>query len=259
MGNFEFDGEKYKQASKHQKEWGNKLIAGLKLTGNETILDLGCGDGVLTEQLARSVPDGRVLGIDASVGMIETARKLRCNNLTFACADINEINFNAEFDVIYSNAALHWVKDHERLLKNCYAALKTSGVIQWNFAAAGTCETFNAAAQSAIREDAFKAYFTDFVWPWFMPSKEQYEALAAETDFRSFSVDYENADRYFADRAEMIKWIDQPSLVPFLVRLPDEKKEGFRKRVIDGILAKAEQPDGKCFEYFRRLHVNAIK
>ena len=70
MGTYEFDGEKYKKASRHQKEWGNKLISSLQLKGNEAILDLGCGDGILTEQLSLLVPNGYVLGIDASVGMI---------------------------------------------------------------------------------------------------------------------------------------------------------------------------------------------
>lgn len=77
MSTFEFDGAKYKIASTHQKEWGNTLIAELSLKGNETILDLCCGDGVLTEQLAAAVLDGRVLGIDASGGMIETAKSLQ--------------------------------------------------------------------------------------------------------------------------------------------------------------------------------------
>ena len=76
MGNFEFDGQKYKKASAHQKEWGTRIISELCLTGEETILDLGCGDGVLTKQLADMVPRGKVLGIDASVGMIETAKEL---------------------------------------------------------------------------------------------------------------------------------------------------------------------------------------
>ncbi len=56
MHTFEFDGEKYKKASKHQQEWGNSLIGELSLKGHETILDLGCGDGSLTEQLAQVVP-----------------------------------------------------------------------------------------------------------------------------------------------------------------------------------------------------------
>lgn len=52
MDKFEFDGKKYKLASKHQKEWGHDLISELSFKGNETVLDLGCGDGILTEQLA---------------------------------------------------------------------------------------------------------------------------------------------------------------------------------------------------------------
>ena len=93
MDTFEFDGEKYKTASKHQKEWGNDLISEFSFNGNETILDLRCGDGILTEQLALFVPRGKVLGIDASLHMIETAGMIHRNNLNFAHMDINEMNF----------------------------------------------------------------------------------------------------------------------------------------------------------------------
>lgn len=80
----EFDGEAYKKSSTHQKEWGNKIISEFHFKGNEHILDLGCGDGVLTNQLAELVPDGYVLGIDASQGMIEVASKLQKKNLDYA-------------------------------------------------------------------------------------------------------------------------------------------------------------------------------
>lgn len=69
----EFDGKKYAEASAHQKEWGMKLIQELSISGSERILDLGCGDGALTSQLA-ALTQGTVIGIDASQGMIETAR-----------------------------------------------------------------------------------------------------------------------------------------------------------------------------------------
>lgn len=75
MSAYEFDGERYKKASRHQKEWGNDLIAQLHLAGNESVLDLGCGDGVLSGKISQIVPDGRVVGIDASKGMIHTAKK----------------------------------------------------------------------------------------------------------------------------------------------------------------------------------------
>lgn len=137
MNTFEFDGKKYKVASKHQKEWGHDLISELSFKGNETVLDLGCGDGVLTEQLSLFVPYGKVLGIDASINMIETAKTINKSNLEFAHININEINFENEFDLIFSNAALHWVKNHKQLLKNTYKALKANGQILWDFGGLG--------------------------------------------------------------------------------------------------------------------------
>ena len=142
MNTFEFDGKKYKMASIHQKEWGNTLIAELKLKGDERILDLGCGDGVLTEQLSLSVPNGKVLGIDASMGMIETAKGIIKNNVEFQQVDINEINYKNEFNIIFSNAALHWIKDHKRLLDNAYQALKFQVIILWDLGGAVICANF---------------------------------------------------------------------------------------------------------------------
>jgi trans-aconitate methyltransferase len=175
MGNFEFDGEKYKQASKPQKGWGNRLISELEIRGDETILDLGCGDGVLTGKLSELVPDGTVVGIDASAGMIGTAKKIEKKNLTFIQMDIDKIDFVETFDIIFSNAALHWVKDHDRLLKNSFSALKHNGAIVWNFAAEGNCSDFFGIAKEMMKKEEYREYFSDFEWPWFMPSKEEYE------------------------------------------------------------------------------------
>ena len=60
---YEFNGEQYAKASQHQKEWGGRMISELPLRGDETVIDLGCGDGLLTERIARRVPVGRVVGI----------------------------------------------------------------------------------------------------------------------------------------------------------------------------------------------------
>ncbi|MDR2870610.1 MAG: class I SAM-dependent methyltransferase, partial [Deferribacteraceae bacterium] len=73
---YEFNGEAYKKASAHQEDWGKRLISELNLQGNEAVLDLGCGDGRVTAQLAELLPNGRVIGIDASKGMIESAKRL---------------------------------------------------------------------------------------------------------------------------------------------------------------------------------------
>ncbi len=77
------------------------MISQLHLCGAETVLDLGCGDGVLSRQIAQLVPKGKVIGIDASYGMLQTAKKLECNNLSFMQIDINDMDFSNEFDIIF--------------------------------------------------------------------------------------------------------------------------------------------------------------
>ena len=108
---YEFDGKKYAQVSAHQKAWGAKLIEELSFTGGEDVLDLGCGDGTHTAAIADLLPQGRVTGIDSSRGMIAAAGPKERENLHFLLLNIDDIDFENEFDVVYSNAALHWVKD----------------------------------------------------------------------------------------------------------------------------------------------------
>lgn len=259
MDRFEFDGKKYRLASKHQKEWGHDLISELSFKGNETVLDLGCGDGILTEQLASLVPHGKVLGIDASINMIETAKTISKSNLRFAHIDINEINFENEFDLIYSNAALHWVKDHKRLLANAYKALKAHGKILWDFGGLGNCSNFIDVLQQKISGSNYAKYFENIEWPWFMPSKGQYTELISTTGFSTYTIKEVNRDNYFPNSSEMIKWIDQPCIVPFIKYIPDELKETFRQEIIKEMLKRTQQPNGAYFETFRRIRVYAQK
>lgn len=259
MKTYEFDGEKYKTASLHQKEWGKNLISKISLHGDETILDLGCGDGHLTEQLSLLVPKGKVTGIDASAGMIQTAEKIRRENLNFIQMDMNDLRFTNEFDLIYSNAALHWIKDHKRLLQNSHAALKTGGILLWDFGCRGNCANFLDVMQKQITENQYADYFEDFEMPWFLPAKEQYHGLISDVGYSDFTITEVNRDRYFPTADEMINWIDQPCIVPFLECIPDSLKSTFRREVIEAMLKKAQQPDGTCFETFRRLQIYARK
>jgi trans-aconitate methyltransferase len=255
----EFDGERYQKASTHQKEWGNKIIGEFQIAGREHILDLGCGDGVLAAQLADLVPQGRVLGIDASEGMINTARKIQKANLSFLVKDINSLDIAQEFDLVFSNATLHWVKDHSSLLKNTLAALKPGGLLRVNFAGDGNCTNFFKVVRKAVQQPEYVSYFQGFEWPWYMPSVAEYEALAKEFPFQQVRVWGENADRYFPDAAAITGWIDQPSLVPFLECIDGPDKQGFRDLVVKEMLAATCQPDGRYFETFRRINIAGRK
>jgi trans-aconitate methyltransferase len=253
----EFDGKKYEKASAHQREWGAKLVADLDLQGSESVLDLGCGDGALTEQIAQLVPQGEVVGIDASQGMIDAARRRERGGLSFRRIDINELDFVERFDVVFSNATLHWVKDHCRLLHNVRRALRAGGRLRFNFAGDGNCSNLLVAIREAMAQKEFRQVFAAFEWPWYFPALDDYKALAEASELREVRVWGENADRFFPDEEAMIRWIDQPSLVPFLACIPVPDKPAFRAFVIRAMISRTRQDDGRCFETFRRINVSA--
>jgi len=253
----EFDGKKYESASTHQKEWGAKLIAELGLQGTERVLDLGCGDGTLTAQIAILVPDGEVVGVDASQGMIDVARPKAIANLTFRRMDINELDVVGEFDVALSNATLHWIRDHRRLLGNVRRALRVGGKLRLNFAGDGNCSHFFKVIREAMSQYKYATCFAGFQWPWYMPTLSEYQALMETSGLRDARVWGENADRYFPDEETMVRWIDQPSLVPFLSYVPEPDKAAFREFVVGRMVEETRQDDGRCFETFRRINVSA--
>ena len=256
---FDFDGKKYAGSSAHQKEWGSRLIGELSLQGDERVLDLGCGDGALTARIAAIVPQGYVLGIDSSPGMIEATKKYQESNLSFALMDINTLSFHEDFDVVFSNATLHWVHDHELLLANIFRSLSPGGVARLNFGGEGNCRNFLRTVKEEMVRDCYLPYFTDFTWPWFMPSENDYRQLVNRFPFREMKVWLENADRYFPNADALTGWIDQPSIVPFLKQIDGPDRQSFRDTVVRRMIDLTRQPDGTFFETFRRINVFARK
>ncbi|MBN1269502.1 MAG: methyltransferase domain-containing protein [Kiritimatiellae bacterium] len=257
---FEFDGKRYEAASAHhQKEWGARLIAEFAFRGDEHILDLGCGDGALTARLAQLVPRGRVVGLDASHGMIEQARTRGAANIEFRIGDINALSFDGELDLVFSNATLHWIKDHRRLLAAVHRALKPGGMLRFNFAANGNCPNFMRVVRDAMAGGDYAESFRDFEWPWYMPTIAEYEALLAGVRFSASRAWPEDVLKPFPSADAMTAWLDQPSLVPFLAHLPQQVRQAFRDTVVERMLQATRRPDGTCLEPFRRINVHARK
>ncbi len=256
MSAYEFDPEKYLQASSHQKDWGNRLIDELKLRGDEIILDLGCGEGTLTARLAALVPNGGVVGMDSSIPMIEAAKRLETPNLTFFCRDIDELDFNQGFDIVFSNAALHWVRDHDNLLANVHRSLKPGGVARFNFAGDGNCSCFLSTIRELMSRAKYSRYFEEFLWPWYMPTVEAYREKVSSTGLFDFQVWGEIADRSFS-ATEMIGWIEQPSIVPLMEQIASDDKQAFRDDVVSMMLQRTKKNDGAYLETFRRINLLA--
>jgi len=92
-----------------------------------------------------------------------------------------------------------------------------------------------------------------------MPSIDEYQSVAESSDLRDVRVRGENADRFFPEAEALIRWVDQPSLVPFLARVADAVKKTFRDFVVSSMIQRTKQEDGRCFETFRRINISAVK
>lgn len=124
-------------------EYGKGLLEFIPKNNDQTILDLGCGTGTLTVQLADL--GSKVVGVDSSQNMIDKAQK-QFGNIEFFVCDALALPFDEEFDIVFSNAVFHWISDHNTLLKNIYKALKPQGLLVCEFGANGNI----AAIENAI-------------------------------------------------------------------------------------------------------------
>lgn len=254
-----FDAERYRDWSRPQKEWGAKLIASMCLRGDESVLDIGCGDGLLTAQIAALVPNGKVVGIDSSSNMIGLAMELQGSNLSFQVLDAKDMSFHEEFSVAFSNAALHWVTDHRSLLRKVRRALAPGGRVHFNFAGEGNCSNLFRVEREEMASMEFAPLFQDFVWPWFMPRPDDYSRMVRHAGFAEVRVEGQVADRHFSTE-ELVNWIEQPSIVPLLEHLKDPVlRQEFRDRVVRRMVEETRTPDGRHFETFRRVDVYAKK
>jgi len=191
--------------------------------------------------------------------MLAVVKAHKTANMELKLLDITDMAVDAEFDVVFSNAALHWVLDHEKLLKKIYSALKPNGFLRIQFASDSNCPNLIEVLKAVMELPEFVTRFKDFRWPWYTPKPEEYEALLSRTEFRNYKVWSENKDRYFPDEESMIGWIEQPSVVPFLAVLPEGLKKLFSNTVVKRMIERTKQRDGSYFEIFRRINVYAEK
>lgn len=142
-------------------EYGKGLLEFVPQDPQQVILDLGCGTGTLTSELATRA--GEVIGLDASPDMVKAARE-RFPEITFITGDALDLPFENRFDVVFSNAVFHWLPDHERLLKNIRRALKPGGRLVCEFGARGNVAAIEQAFARACAEQGL-GYESRFTFP----------------------------------------------------------------------------------------------
>lgn len=163
-------------------EYGEDLISLLQNKAGDRILDLGCGTGDLSLKIAET--GAKVVGIDESAEMIEAAKQ-KYPDIEFIVKDILELDFKEEFDVVFSNAVLHWVKDAETATKKIHQALKTQGKFIAEFGGKGNVKTL----ESTLINEIQSAKLTPGQDSWFFPSIEEYSKILESNGFKIELID----------------------------------------------------------------------
>jgi trans-aconitate 2-methyltransferase len=255
-----WNAEDYAANSSAQYDWGRTLLARMPLQGYERILDLGCGDGKLTALLAARVPRGAVTGIDSSAEMLALAqRRWAGDNLAFVQMDMQALRFDAAFDVVYSNSAVHWAQDHPALLAGVWRALRPGGRILMQAPAIGNCAGFVAAADAVRAQDPWRDYFADFRFPWRFVSGEDYAAWLPAAGLEVAYLKPVHLDMCHGDRAALMGWF-RSTWMPYLHRLPESRRDAFAEAVVDTYLAThLADAQGRTHVAMVRLEVAAHK
>ena len=161
-----WDPRVYAKHARFVSDLGQPVVELLAPVPGERILDLGCGDGVLTRKLADL--GCSIVGVDSSGPQIEAARAL---GLDARVIDGRDLDFDAEFDAVFSNAALHWMKDAERVIDRVHRALRPGGRFVAECGGHGCVDVIHRALIEAL--DA-RGYDGRSASPWYFPTAEDY-------------------------------------------------------------------------------------
>jgi trans-aconitate 2-methyltransferase len=247
----DWDAESYHRIAGMQERWGLKVLDRLELRGDERVLDAGCGSGRMTRHVLERVPEGRVIGVDASPSMIQHARdELGADErLELIVADLAELELGEPVDAIFSNATLHWVPDHERLFARLFDALRTGGRMEVQFGGEGNVEEFVAAIDKVAREPAFAEHLADFEEPWYFAGVAETEARLRAAGFDVEAIWMEHYDEQPEDPYAFMR---ASGLNAHIERLPGDLPERFMQRLRELV------PEPVTLHYVR-LNVSAAR
>ena len=204
MAEDRWDGARYRESSDPQERFALALLGQLALAGDERVLDVGCGDRRITAAIARRVPRGRVLGLDASPSMIAACAEAHRGlaNLSFQVADATAFEVDAPFDLAVSFSALHWVADLRAAVRCLHEALRPGGALVIGMGGAHQKEIAEVflrerwRGQIARRPRAFHGR-----------TREELAAILAQGGFADVQVDAIEAARPYADDQALLDWI----------------------------------------------------
>lgn len=224
----------YSKNNSLQFDFAMRIISRMNVNKAATILDVGCGDGLITSQLARLAPNGHVLGTDISEKMIEFAKNKysHLNNLNFEVMDATKNKFHNQFNLITSFNALHWVKDQQAALDGiANAALKDADII---LLLSHKKSLYHFVFDVIIKSDKWAKYFTDYVNPRSFFEVDNYKNMLEKSNLTVTSITEEEMIYHFENRESLKNFYRASS--SYLKKIPEDESEKFLDDVCDEYL-----------------------
>jgi len=238
--------DSYARNARFVSDLGAPLIELLNPNPGELILDLGCGDGALTEKLAAA--GAVVYGVDASHAQLQAAR---ARKLRVAAMDGQRLAVKPRFDAVFTNAALHWMKQANEVVKGVASSLKKGGRFVGEFGGKGNVETIRQGLHSALSKRGIDPTGVD---PWYYPSAEEYADLLGRY---GFIVQYaELIPRPTQLPGDILGWLDVFAQ-PFSKAVAESERADFCAELRQQLQPKLQASDGSWFADYVRLRFKA--
>jgi trans-aconitate 2-methyltransferase len=254
-----WDAAQYDSVKAPQVDAGKELIAMAKVKNSDSVLDIGCGTGKLTLELSRLASKGTVVGIDPSEEMLEKAEEMSGarDNIRFMLIPGQSMQFTDQFDLVFSNSALQWIREQQKVVRLAYRSLKKGGRIAFQLPAKNFCLEFFAYTSAAITLLGYEKYFKKWQTPWYLPTKEEYETALKEAGFKKINVFSRDYRLLFGSVGEVIAWWSSAGLRPFLELLSVREQAYFKYAVA---MSYETNRTARGIEFgFRRLFAFAEK
>jgi len=259
---YQWDARDYRESSSAQLQWARELLGKLQLKGNERVLDIGCGDGKITAEIAKRLSPGSVLGIDSSEEMINFSREKfprdEYPNLYFKIIDARDLSFDREFDVIFSNATLHWVIDHAHVLHRIKKILKPGGRILLQMGGRGNASELFAVLASMLAKERWGKYFRDFPFPYGFYGVDDYRMWLKRAGLKEKRIELIPKDMTQKGKDGLASWI-RTTWLPYTQRVPEALRNDFIMTIVDRYTEKhPADSEGLIHVRMVRLEVEAI-
>jgi trans-aconitate 2-methyltransferase len=238
----DWDGRSYDRISATMEALGREVLARLELSGEEVVLDAGCGSGRITEALLQRLPRGRVIAVDASASMVEAARRRLAGvpscgegSVHVLLADLLELELPDRVDAVLSTATFHWIADHGRLFARLRALLGDGGRLAAQCGGEGNIDVLRSRAREVQRREPYAAHFDGWRAPWNYAAAQQTRECLLGAGFSEATCWLTEAPRSPEQPREFLSTI---VLGPHVQRLPGELREPF----MDDVMAVLGEP-----------------